>query len=145
DDGARQHRLAGAGGTDEAEDLAAPDVEIESVQHARRAELHGDVANPDDGVGDGLRLQRHGHIPIAAKKMANTPSITMTKKMPFTTEAVVCWPSDSAEPCTARPSTQATMPITAAMTGALMIPTVKWSIEIASRSRNRNASGSTPP
>jgi len=36
-------------------------------------------------------------------------------------------------------------PITAAITGALMMPTVKWSIEIASRSRSRNASGSTPP
>ena len=46
---------------------------------ARLAELHGDVANPDDGVGG--RLQRHAHIPIAAKKIANTPSMTMTKKM----------------------------------------------------------------
>ena len=125
DDGARQHRLAGAGGTDEAQDLAALDVEIEAVEHARLAELHGDVADPDDGVGDRLRSERHGHIPIAAKKIANTPSITITKKMPFTTEAVVCWPSDSAEPCTASPSTQATMPMTPAMTGALMMPTMK--------------------
>src|SRR5581483_717097 len=145
DDGPRQNRLAGAGGANEAEYLAAPDVEIEPVEHAGIAELHSDVAHPDDRVGDRLWLQRHGHIPIAAKKMANTPSITMTKKMPFTTEAVVCWPSDSALPCTAKPSTQATMPITAAITGALMMPTVKWSIEIASRRRSRNASGSTPP
>ena len=36
DDGARQHRLAGAGGTDEAQDLAALDVEIEPVQHLGR-------------------------------------------------------------------------------------------------------------
>ena len=57
--------------------------------------------------------------------MANTPSITMTKKMPFTTDAVVCCPSDSALPCTARPSTQATMPITAAITGAFTMPTMK--------------------
>ena len=50
DDGARQHRLAGAGGPDEAEDLAAPHIEIEPVEHARRAELHGDVAHPDDRI-----------------------------------------------------------------------------------------------
>ena len=36
-----------------------------------------------------------------------------------------CSPSDSALPCTASPSTQATIPITAAITGALMMPTVK--------------------
>src|SRR5581483_12268864 len=105
DDGAGQDRFAGAGGADETEDLAAPDVEIEPVEHARRAELHGDVANADDGVRgglrlrglgldglgpDGLRLLRHGHIPIEAKKIANTPSITMTKKKPLTPEAVVC-------------------------------------------------------
>ncbi len=68
---------------------------------------------------------RHAHIPIDAKKMANTPSMTMTRKIPFTTDDVVCWPSDSALPCTASPSTQATMPITAAITGALMMPTMK--------------------
>ena len=89
----------------------------------RRAELHGDVAHPDDGVGAFRRAM--AHIPIAAKKMANTPSITMTKKIPFTTDDVVCWPSDSALPCTASPSTQATMPITSAMNGALIMPTMK--------------------
>src|SRR5882672_4272017 len=122
DDGARQHRLARTRRADEAEDLAALDVEIEPVENPRRAELHRDVANPDDGVGN---FAGHGHIPIDAKKMANTPSMTMTKKIPFTTDDVVCCPSDSALPCTARPSTQATMPITAAMTGALMMPTMK--------------------
>ena len=122
DDGARQHRLAGAGRTDKAQNLAALHVEIEPVQNLGRAELHRDVANPDDGVGN---FRRHRHIPIDAKKIANTPSMTMTKKIPCTTEEVVCWPSDSALPSTASPSTQATMPITAAITGALMMPTVK--------------------
>src|SRR4030081_715775 len=122
DDGARQHRLARAGRTDEAEDFAPLHVEIEPVEDLGRAELHRDVADPDDGV---LHFRRHRHIPIDAKKIANTPSITMTKKIPFTTEEVVCWPSDSALPCTASPSTQATMPITAAIAGALMMPTVK--------------------
>ena len=70
-------------------------------------------------------LARHRHIPIDAKKIANTPSMTMTKKIPCTTDDVVCWPSNSALPSTASPSTQATMPMTAAMTGALMMPTVK--------------------
>ena len=122
DDGARQHRLAGAGRADEAENFAALDVEIEPVQNLGGAELHRDIANPDDGVG---HFRRHRHIPIEAKKIANTPSMTMTKKIPFTTEEVVCCPSDSALPWTASPSTQATIPITAAMTGALMMPTVK--------------------
>ena len=121
-DGARQHRFAGTRRTDKPQNLAALDVQIESVEHARLAELNRDVADPDDGIG---WLNGHGHIPIDAKKIANTPSITMTKKIPFTTEAVVCWPSNSALPCTASPSTQATMPITAAITGALMMPTMK--------------------
>ena len=43
----------------------------------------------------------------------------------FTTDEVVCWPSDSALPCTCHPSTQATMPMTAAITGALIRPTMK--------------------
>ena len=34
-----------------AENLAALDVEVEPVEHPRGAELHRDVANPDDGVG----------------------------------------------------------------------------------------------
>src|SRR5262249_8148677 len=111
------------------------DVEVEAVEHARHAELHGDVANADDGVGnglrldglrsDGLRLLRHDHIPIDAKKIANTPSITMTKKMPFTTEAVVCWPIDPGRPGRAGPSPRARRRITAAMTGALLMPTRK--------------------
>ena len=105
-----------------AQDFAALHVEIESVQNLGGAELHRDIAHPDDGI---LHVRRHHHIPIEAKKIANTPSITMTKKIPFTTDEVVCWPSDSALPCTASPSTQATIPITAAITGALMMPTVK--------------------
>src|SRR5947208_1593162 len=71
-DGPRQHRFSGARRADEPKDFAALDVEIEPVEHPRLAELHGDVANPDDGVGN---FARHGHIPIDAKKMANTPSI----------------------------------------------------------------------
>src|SRR5260370_27709884 len=121
-DGTRQHRLARAGRTDEAQNFAPLHVEIEPIQNFGGAELHRDIANPDNGIGD---FRRHRHIPIDAKKIANMPSMTMTKKIPFTTEDVVCCPSDSALPCTASPSTHATIPITAAITGALMIPTVK--------------------
>ena len=39
DDGARQHRLAGAGSADETEDLAAADIEIEAVEHPSRPEV----------------------------------------------------------------------------------------------------------
>ncbi len=38
------------------------------------------------------------HIPIEAKKMANRPSSTITRKIDSTTDAVVCRPSDSALP-----------------------------------------------
>ncbi len=122
DDGARQHRLARAGRADKAQNLAALHIEIEAVQNLGCAELHRDIAHPDDRVG---YFRRHRHIPIDAKKIANTPSMTITKKIPFTTEDVVCCPSDSALPSTASPSTHATIPITAAITGALMMPTVK--------------------
>ena len=65
------------------------------------------------------------YIPIEAKITANTPSRTITKKMALTTDTVVCRPSDSALPLTWKPSTHATMPITSAMNGALLIPTTK--------------------
>src|SRR6266853_1894590 len=146
DDGAGQHRLAGSGRTDEAQDLAALHVEIEPVQNLGGAEPYRDVAHPDDGVGN---FRRHRHIPIEAKKIANTPSITMTKKIPCTTEEVVCCPSDSALPSTARPSTQATIPITAAITGALTMPTMKARIGSAMisasiRGKTRTSIGSNP-
>src|ERR1700730_5008080 len=65
------------------------------------------------------------YIPNEAKKTAATPSRTITKKIALTTDTVVCRPSDSALPLTWRPSTLATMPITSAINGALLIPTMK--------------------
>src|SRR5262249_42653620 len=65
------------------------------------------------------------YFPIEAKNTANTPSMTITKKIDLTTDTVVCRPSDSALPLTWRPSTHATMPIASAMNGALVIPTMK--------------------
>ncbi len=46
-------------------------------------------------------------------------------------------PSDSALPFTCSPSAHATMPITRAMNGALIMPTSKWVSETASRRRAR--------
>jgi len=57
--------------------------------------------------------------------MANMPSSTITKKIDFTTDVVVCRPSDSALPLTLSPSLHATAPITKAMNGALIMPTLK--------------------
>ena len=58
---------------------------------------HGLVAEADDEVVHADRPARPArpcHIPIEAKKMANRPSSTITRKIDFTTEAVVCSPSE---------------------------------------------------
>ena len=48
---------------------------------------------------------------MPAKNIANKPSATITIKIDLTTDDVTCRPSDSAEPCTANPSTEAIRPI----------------------------------
>ena len=53
------------------------------------------------------------------------PSTTITMKIDFTTDAVVCVPSDSALPRTAMPSVQAISAMISAMNGALMRPLQK--------------------
>ena len=63
----------------------------------------------------------------------------------FTTDDVTCRPSDSADPWTARPSSEAISPITRAMNGALMRPTRKVFMEIAPFRRTRKISGLIPP
>src|SRR6202048_3374804 len=87
----------------------------------------------------------HRHIPIDAKKIANSPSRTITRKIDFTTEVVVCLPRDSALPFTRKPSLQATMPITSAINGALIMPTSKWVMDTASCRRAMKIAGSMPP
>ncbi len=69
----------------------------------------------------------------------------MTRKIDLTTELVVLVPSDSALPCTCRPSTQATSPMTSAMNGALIMPTSNVCSEMASRRRDMNTAGLMPP
>src|SRR4051812_27584699 len=87
----------------------------------------------------------HRYIPIDAKNTANSPSSTITRKIDLTTEVVVCLPSDSALPFTLKPSLQATIPITSAMNGALMMPTSKCVTETASCSRATKMAGPMPP
>src|SRR6266436_5451555 len=99
------------------------------VDHDMPAKANNKVAHPD------RKLQRgylHRYIPIDAKNTANSPSRTITRKIDFTTDVVVCLPSDSALPFTRKPSLQATMPIASAMNGALMIPTLKLVTDTAS-------------
>ena len=121
-DGPHQHRLAAAGSADQAEDLAAADVQREVIDDDVAAKADHEIAHPN-GKWFGRFL--HRYIPIDAKNTANNPSSTITRKIDLTTDVVVCLPSDSALPFTRRPSLQATMPITSAMNGALMIPTSK--------------------
>src|SRR6516162_6068688 len=105
-------------------------------------------AKADDQIVDrNRRLRNLGHyyIPIDAKKTANRPSSTMTRKIDFTTDVVVCLPRDSALPLTRRPSLQAMMPITSAMNGALMMPTSKCVTDPASCSRAMKMAGAIPP
>src|SRR5580693_1832265 len=140
DDGAHQHRLAGARAADKAEDLAFEHIERRAVEHGCVAETDSEIAHADHGG-----VARHAHIPMAAKNMAKKPSSTMTRKIDLTTDAVVFSPSEAALPSTSKPSTQATSPITSAMNGALIMPTEKVVTEIASRSRARKMSGGMPP
>ena len=140
DDGAHQHRLAGARAADEAEDLAFEHVERRVIEHGRFAEADDEIAHADHGGVAG-----HAHIPIAAKNMAKKPSSTMTRKIDLTTDEVVFSPSEAALPSTSKPSTQATSPITSAMNGALIMPTAKVGSQIASRNRARKISGVMPP
>src|SRR5580704_13397772 len=97
---------------------------------------HDLPAESDNEVMDTNRELRrrllHRYIPIDAKNTANSPSSTITRKIDFTTDIVVCLPSDSALPFTRRPSLHATMPIASAMNGALMMPTLKLVTDTAS-------------
>src|SRR6185437_15899658 len=117
-------------------------IQRELVDHDAAAEADHEIAHTDRNGFGGLL---HRYIPIDAKKTANSPSSTITRKIDLTTEVVVCLPSDSALPLTRRPSLQATTPITSAMNGALIMPTSKWVTETASCSRAMKIAGPMPP
>src|SRR5258707_10789887 len=110
---------------------------------------HGMPAEADHKVVDADRQLPsrflHRYIPIDAKNTANSPSSTITRKIDFTTEVVVCLPSDSPLPLTRSPSLQATMPIASSMNGALMMPTSKLVTDTASCSRAMKIAGPISP
>ena len=68
------------------------DVERQMVDHHLPAETDHEVMNADRELRGHLL---HRYIPIDAKNTANRPSSTITRKIDFTTEVVVCLPSDS--------------------------------------------------
>src|SRR5258708_7459069 len=112
------------------------------VDHDMPAEADQKVANANCEL-PGRFL--HRYIPIDAKKTANSPSSTITRKIDFTTEVVVCLPSDSALPFTRKPSLQATMPITSAINRALIRPPLKWVTDTGSGRRAWKIAGPMPP
>src|SRR5258707_14901923 len=99
DDGSHQPGLATAGSAHQAEDLAPAHVEVQMIDHDMAAEADHKVMHTDRKLS-GRFL--HRYIPIDAKNTANSPSSTITRKIDFTTEVVVCLPSDSALPFTRR-------------------------------------------
>jgi len=74
----------------------------------------------------------------AEKKIENTASMTMTRKIETTTERVVCRPTLSALPWTFRPSRQPIKAITKPNTGAFISPTQNAQIGTTSFRRSVN-------
>src|SRR5271167_1364927 len=86
DDRAQQYRLAAARGADKPQYLAPAHIERQMVQHDV-------IVNSDDEIADANHRFRiclvHRYIPMPAKKMANSPSSTMTRNIDLTTDVVV--------------------------------------------------------
>src|SRR6185437_15044961 len=97
EDGSQQHRLAGAGAADHAQDFSAVDVEVQVFVHDLFAELAAQAAHLDQrvtrfgGCGD-------GHQFISMKNSAAMASTTITRKIDCTTLEVVRSPTDCALP-----------------------------------------------
>src|SRR4030095_12270227 len=86
DDRAHQDRLAGTRTADNAEDLAAPHVEVEAIVNDLIAEAVFEPPDLDDDV------VAHIH-PIWEKKTAKTASTTITRKIAWTTAGGVRVPT----------------------------------------------------
>src|SRR5688572_27340560 len=135
EDRAHQYRLAGAGATDHAEDLAAAHLQVEAFVHDLLAESVVEAAHADDRLvvallvaallATRLRRRRHHHS-IRMNQSAMIASRMITSEIACTTLEVVRSPTDCAVPSTCRPSRQPTSAITIANNGALLIPTRKW-------------------
>src|SRR3954452_1455693 len=87
DDGSHQDRLAASGSADQAEDLTLANVERKMIDHDTAAEADHQVMHANSKLHGGLL---HRYIPIEAKNTAKSPSRTITRKIDFTTEVVVC-------------------------------------------------------
>ena len=127
------------------EDLAAIHVEVEALHDRALAEADLEVAHADDRLrwsasercAAGLQ---HGQYLIAAKKHREEPIEHDDHEDCLHDGRVTCRPSDSAEPSTGEPSIVAMMPMTRAMKGALISPTMKVLMPTAARSRDRKTS-----
>src|SRR3569623_288206 len=131
--GAQEDRLASAGSADDAENLAAPDIQVQRIVHDLGAEHVAQASHFDDGF--------RAHRWICMKNMANKASKTITRKIDCTTEAVVWRPTDSALPSTLKPSRQPTAAMRIAKTGAFTMPTQKCRISVISCRRAMNMAG----
>src|SRR5687767_7208421 len=101
-DAAQQHRFARARRAGHAQHLAAHDVKVEIVENQLGPETLRQAANADKRPCQVASM--HRQYPLAERNMANSASKMITRKIAFTTELVTCMPSDSALPCTLRPS-----------------------------------------
>ncbi len=145
DDGAQQHRLAAAGAADEAEDLAAlprraTDGRARSCCRSRRRdhahewqERGVDMASshPDRGKEDGEQAVEHDD---EEDRLDDGGRGLPAERLRAALHA--------------QPSVQATMPMTSAMNGALIMPTSKCVTEIASlqaRDEDRRAHAAVEP
>src|SRR5688572_28897102 len=131
---AQQHRLARARAARDADDLARHDVEVDPVMHHVLAEAVHDAARRED---------RTPHSPTRSKKIENSASSTITRKIDFTTALVVSRPTLSAEPPTRSPCMHPITAMTTAKTGALMRPTSRSRVSTASWTRTRYCEGDT--
>ena len=96
DDRPHQYRFAGSRPADHAQNLPAADVEVDAVVDDLLTEAVPDSPNADNDVV--------AHIqPTCEKNTANTASRTITRKIAWTTAAVVRMPTSSELPSTCMP------------------------------------------
>ena len=101
DDGAQQHRLAGAGAAHHAQNLAAINIEIQMIVHDLGAEACHQALDMNDDIL--VAFFRH-HTPRTENMMEKAASSTMTRNTDSTTERVVRSPTLAALRSTWKPS-----------------------------------------
>src|SRR5258706_728273 len=141
DEGLQQHRLPRPGAPGDAEDLARLDVEAELVVHDLLAETIHDAVRGEDGPR--FRPRERVHSPTLSKKMENSASSTITRKIAFTTARVVSCPTLSADPRTRSPCMQPMAAMRKAKIGALKSPTKRSLPSITWRRRSTYCNGDT--